>query len=251
MLSLAPVSTAFLWGYDLPYNDVRRDSVRYDSPTLAGFILSASLANGDTVVPSGFNTKDAWDVALRYAGEIKEGGGWRFAAAISYRDEQQQLALPLALPLTRSTVIQGSASLMHMPTGLFVNAAAGKVNGDTLLSPLLNSTDFTNWQVQAGIEKKLFSIGATTVFIEYGHMKIDAENTKVKAPSSLTATASPTMIGGGVVQAIDGLAVDLYADYKRFDTSDPSITACSPPCATKTFDGFTTDVFMAGMRIKF
>ncbi len=217
MLSLAPMSTVVLLGYDLPFNDTRRDAVRYDSPLLAGFILSGSIANGDMVpIAIGFNPKDAMDVALRYSGEA---AGFRFAAAASYRDEQQVL---LTAPFfgTRSTVTQGSASLMHMGTGLFANVAAGKVTGDAIWGT------FEAYQVQAGIEKTLFpNLGATTIFGEWGEMHLDGSG------------KSPSMWGGGGVQAINGLSTDLFVDFKRYDAT---------PLGGPAFETYT-----AGLRVKF
>lgn len=226
MLSLAPLSTVYFLGFDLPWNDVRRDLVRYDSPVFGGFILSASYANGDTaaasIINSGFNPDHAWDVALRFAQEIKEGGGWRIAAAVGYRDENYTInASPISfLPFVRDKVYSGSASVMQMSTGLFVNVAGAKVQGELLFGGM----DYQAYQVQAGMERKFFAVGKTTLYGEYAQMQIDSVSSK------------PWFIGGGVIQSIDAAALDLYATVKQIDLDDGS------PKASQ---------FLAGARIKF
>ena len=225
LLSIAPMSTVLAFGYDLPYNDVRRDMARYDTPTFLGFTVSASIANGDNVNviggPFPFNAKDAYDIALRYANEIGGAGGFRVAAAIAYRDEQQQLAtLAIGFP-TRSTVFDGSTSVMHMPTGIFLSVAGGVVRNDTLWG------SFENYQVQGGWEKAIFKdIGATTLFAEWATMHLD------------TPSKDINMYGLGAVQNIQGLAMDIYGDWKRYD-------------ASAFARGPQFDQFMVGARVKF
>jgi predicted porin len=226
MLSLAPLSTVFLTGYDLPYNDVRRDMLRYDSPSLMGFMLSASLGNGDVFAGGpGFAVKDAWDVALRYANEVKGvGAGLRIAGAIAYRDEQQALAISPFAGGFRSTVTAGSVSVMEMGTGLFVNAAYGRITNDIIWG------NATSWHGQFGIEKAFFKdLGATTLFGEYGQISADAHG----------CNCTPSIWGLGAVQNFAGLATDVYVDYKHYD-----ITPFGP--RTQAFDQY-----MGGIRIKF
>ncbi len=54
-------------------NQGRTELLRYDSPTLAGFVLSASIGEAG----------DYWGVMLRYAGEFS---GFRVAAGIGYEN---------------------------------------------------------------------------------------------------------------------------------------------------------------------
>lgn len=217
MLSLAPISTVYLLGFDLPFTDIRRDLVRYDTPIMGGFILSASYANGDTFFSSvanvGFNPDHAFDVAVRWAGETKEVGGWRLAAGAGYRDENYVVnAAPISfIPFVRDKVMSGSASLMSMSTGLFVNVALAKVQGELLVGNL----DYAAWQVQAGWEKNVFKVGKTTLFAEYGEIRADH------------ATTQPKMMGLSAVQAVDSLATDFYVSFKQIDLDDGSSKASS------------------------
>src|SRR5690349_9334061 len=63
------------WGAfgDPAANQGRTELIRYDSPTVAGFVLSASIGEAG----------DYWGVMLRYAGEFS---GFRVAAGIGYED---------------------------------------------------------------------------------------------------------------------------------------------------------------------
>lgn len=202
MLSLAPLSTTAFLGVDLAFNDVRRNLVRYDSPVYGGFTVSASLANGDQgVLASGFNPDHAWDIGLRFAAETKDAGGLRFAAGVGYRNDNNVLSLLPFAPITRDKVYVGSASLMHMATGLFVNVAGGRVISESLFG----GADFDAKQVQAGWEYKFNSLGKTTLFAEWGQLTIDG------------SSAKPNIIGVGLVQNIENAAMDLYVDFKQID----------------------------------
>src|SRR5262249_54183491 len=55
-------------------NQGRTELIRYDSPTIAGFVLSASVGEAGS---------DYWGVMLRYAGEFS---GFRVAAGIGYEN---------------------------------------------------------------------------------------------------------------------------------------------------------------------
>src|SRR4029077_11525452 len=67
--------TGISWGAigDPASNQGRTELLRYDSPTLAGFVLSASIGEAG----------DYWGVMLRYAGEFS---AFRVEAGIGYED---------------------------------------------------------------------------------------------------------------------------------------------------------------------
>jgi hypothetical protein len=150
----------------------RTELVRYDSPNWHGFIYSASIAEAG----------DYWGNMLRYAGEFS---GIRVAAGIGY-ERSRDRATPATLDPTgafwvsASPDIQswgGALSLMHVPSGLFVqghygatdfnapghvaNAYWGSAGGAT-------KKDTTHWLIQAGISKNWFGIGNTAIYGEYG-----------------------------------------------------------------------------------
>ncbi len=113
----------------------RRERVRYDTPTIAGFRASASWQENDN-----------WDVALRYGGAL---GDFTVAGAIAYFETGDG---------DGGTV--GSASVLHRPTGLSLTAAAGEVD-----VAVLGIEEY--WYVKAGIQKKIFAAGKSKFSVDY------------------------------------------------------------------------------------
>lgn len=85
----------------------RKLRIRYDTPTFAGLTFSASY--GREVVPEVIGD-DVWDLALRYAGD---SGGFKVAAAAAYSNTGT------------SDLFDGSASILHVATGISITGAAG------------------------------------------------------------------------------------------------------------------------------
>lgn len=190
MLSLQPFSNAYLGGSDLPFDGSRMSVVRYDSPTLGGFIASASWA-GD----------DVWDAALRYA---VEAGGFKIAAAVGYREVKSD----------DLKTITAAASVQHVASGLFANAMYGRIDAG-------GGDEATGYHVQGGIEWALFqNLGKTTAYGEWARLDFDGSEVG-------------SAWGGGVVQAIDAAAMDLYIGYRTYDL------------------GETVQTAVAGARVKF
>lgn len=175
LLSLEPFSAGAFDGATFGLDGGRSQVAKWVSPTVGGFTASAAwMANED----------DAWDAALRYAGE---GGGFQFAAGIGYQsfDDGDR------------KIVSGSASILHTASGLFVNAAAGKDDTD------FADYDLTAYHVQGGIERKFFSSGRTTLYGEWGMADTDDADAK--------------FWGLGAVQSIDAAAMDLYVGYRNYD----------------------------------
>ena len=206
MLSLQPISGVFLFGLDLPFNDLRRNLVRYDTPVMGGFMASASLANGDTPLGIGSNPDEAWDIALRYAGEF---AGFRALAGVGLSQQDNNIGLLFGVG-GRERVISGSASMMHVASGLFLNVAAGDVTKEQILG----GADYRVGHVQGGLQKNFLGFGATTFYGEYSQMDIKGID------------VNPTMMGAGVVQNIEAAAMDLYLAARRYDLDNggPEIT---------------------------
>jgi len=183
MLSLQPFSNAYLMGLDLPFDGGRADVVRYDSPSLGGFMASASWSADET-----------WDAALRYAGEF---GQIKVAAAVGYRDSNAVLGIPVD-----AQTITATGSVQHVPSGLFVQGMYGKIDTDFV--------DVTGYHLQGGLEQKFFSVGKTTIYGEWAELDIDGVD-------------NPSLFGGGLVQAIDAAAMDLYVAYRQYDVMDETV----------------------------
>lgn len=247
----------------------RADIVRYDTPSIYGFILSASW--GESVM---------WDVGLRFA---KEWETLRIAAGIGYWAQDDAFNVFTGSGQAgyanganaRRQEIKGSASVLHIPTGLYFSLAAGELQNRGF-----NPPDAGFWYIQGGLDRKFFSYGNTTVFGEYGSYTdfgVDAygiSGTNLAGPvlipsrgflQSAYALAPPAQGQGlaesnvdrwgvGAVQKFDGAALSVYAVYQHWEADvsywsaargvTPAGVAVAAP--TKAFDGAAV-----GARIKF
>lgn len=195
MLSLRPLTGPEFGEVADLFDGTRANLVRYDSPVFGGFWVSASWA-------SGVDDVDVWDVALRYAGEFS---GFRLAAGVGYRDGLVIPGLGSLGVTDEIQVLSGSASLMHVPSGIFINAAAGQLEVDGF------DENLTGYHGQAGLEQKAFSIGKTTIFVEYANAKIDGVDEDL------------TLWGAGIVQAIDAAAFDVFINARQLEVDDEDV----------------------------
>jgi len=189
-LSLEPLSGSYFAGGNLPFDGNREEVLKYVSPTLAGFTASASwYANKD----------NAYDMALRWKGE---GGGFALAAGVGYRRDIDAFD-----PTSKAKTLAGSASVMHLSSGLFLSGAYGDIRGAVSLgvtgAPLMALVDAKAAHLQGGIERNWFGIGKTTLFVEAAEVKAGGDTVR--------------MYGGGAVQSIDGAALDLYLSIRDYD----------------------------------
>jgi predicted porin len=158
----------------------RDDLIRYDSPSIYGFVLSAAWGDNDY-----------WDASLRFT---KEWNSIKIAAAIAYADSSTEDA--------DFTQVIGSVSVMHVPTGLFINFGTGERDW-------ANDVDASFYFVQGGIERKWLPYGTTTVYGEYGNYD-----------DITVAGTNADMWGLGVVQHIDAAAMDIYAQARFWSVDD-------------------------------
>jgi len=144
-----------------PGEGSRFDAVKYETPDIAGFVASAA-----------YSGVGATDVALRYKGTI---GDFELAAGIGYGeytrfDARHCAVLGLAKEVRcRSFGLSGTA--LHQPTGLYVAGSYGEqrdLNADALFQAPVNDLSWS-YYLQAGIERKFFAAGKTTIFGEFEH----------------------------------------------------------------------------------
>ncbi|MBO6549477.1 MAG: porin [Rhizobiales bacterium] len=177
--SATGASTGTRWGkiFDGDTELDRDNVIRYETPTVAGFKVSAS-----------WGEDDQWSVAAFYKAKFDQ---FKIKAAIGYGEEQEDLG-------DASEHFNGSASIMHTPTGIFVTGSAGerefKSDGDVE----------TFYQIKAGIQQKWNSLGKTTLYGEYVHGDTDD-------------TGEGDIYGFGVVQKVDAAAMELYAGFRHYE----------------------------------
>jgi hypothetical protein len=96
--------------------------------------------------------------------------------------------------------ITGSASVMHIASGVFLTGAYGRID--------VTGGNTDAYHVQGGIEQNFFGIGPTTVFAEYASWDdLDLD-----------------WVGLGVNQSLAGTAVDLYISGRRYGLGDEDAT---------------------------
>ena len=231
-------NTGITWSQWLGGNNVngaslsRGNVIVYSTPTVSGF--SAQAAWGEN---------DVWDVALRYAGEFS---GFRVAAGIGYisnssgtgevTDADGTTATGF-VPGTEPNQIKGSASVLHVASGLFLSGTYLVQDND-----LPGTPDTTLWYLQGGIAKNWTGLGNTVVYGEYARIEDGlAAAGSLGLPSPFQSEAA--MWGIGVVQHIDAAAMEVFLAYKQF-SAEVSLGAASADA-----DDFS--VVMSGARIRF
>jgi hypothetical protein len=200
----------------------RGNVIAYSTPTFGGF--SASAAWGEDNV---------WDIALRYAGEFS---GFRVAAGIGYINNSTGLS-----EVTKDqnvgvepSQIKGSASILHVASGLFLTGAYLVQDNDNAFGA--GTPDTTLWYVQGGISKNWTGLGNTVLYGEYANVEDGLAN----FTSPLPVFSNADMWGLGVVQHIDAAAMEVFLSYKRFSADIAGVI---------DVDDF--DVVMSGARIRF
>ena len=259
----------------------RRNLVRYVSPTWEGFTFSWS-----------WGEDDFWDAALRYA---NEWNGVRVAAGIGYQQWTDGDAFAVVpddiFGITGASVTRTgsfndrgcadldfvdpvfaigadsdvdcwalglSASVMHVPSGLYVSGAYGMLQDENrrdlfalraleggLFLPNVDDRD-QFWYIQAGIEKNFFGLGKTTLYGEYfqadtggGLSGGNVRNIGFLAGDlfdgdAFITSSQVTVWGFGVVQTIDAAAMDLYAGYRMYSGDfDAAINIGQYPFGTR------------------
>jgi hypothetical protein len=242
-----PIVTDLTWG-QIAHNvdSFRGKFVRYDTPILAGFMLSSAWNN------------DVWDAALRYQ---NGSSGFRFAGGAGYmRDDALKFE-----------DVRGSASLIHDATGLYASGAGGWRNAAQTVP--VNSDDAWFYYTQLGISRQWFSPGKTTFYVDRGLYKnfnvgeilSIHPDTKDEVPWGTLVDTEVHRWGFGVEQAIDSANLLLYAQAHFYDPAlvgfpctfdpdpkNPGKTVCGgDPSQTTRLPAASWQGFVVGARIQF
>jgi Gram-negative porin len=219
--------------------------VRYDTPVMNGFVLSAA-----------WGEDGVWDVAARYQ---TEWSSFRFAGGIGYMDD----------PDRRFRDVRGSLSLIHDPTGLYASVAGGVRDDDI---SLLSANGLAHFHyLQLGISKRWLPFGKTTLYADYGLYKNFNVGHLLQAdlvnPGNLViwGTLAETEVqrwGFGAEQAFEKSGLLVYAQAHHYHATVKGFP-CFPtvPAPTPTDCGLSTTLqelptkpwfgFVAGVRIRF
>lgn len=243
---LSGAGTAFSLVGDLwrgNFDGGRGNLIRYDSPVVAGFILSADWGEDDD-----------WAVALRYAGEF---GQFRVRAGIGYHDGKILDTDNVTAILGENAVpdheeVVGSFSILHQPTGLFFTAAAGSRDWEHLPNSNFQILGDKYYYLKAGLVQKWNSLGDTAIYGEYykiSDVGLEFGNAAVDARYNEEAEA----FGFGIVQHVDAAAMELYLAYRHYRADDiTDFNAMPGPIINNLQDhDLRYDMIMSGAKINF
>jgi hypothetical protein len=216
----------------------RGNVINYSTPTVGGFSVSAA-----------WGENDMWDAALRYAGEFS---GFRVAAGIGYGvnlNGLNEVTEETAAPGPEPTLLKGSASVLHVATGLYLTGAYVRQDNDKA-----GRDDTTLWYVNGGITKNWTGLGNTVLYGEYARVEDGVQSTtnSLAGGSAVAggfgASSEATVWGLGVVQHIDAAAMEVFLAYRHYDGTTDAFTVqdVRTPAASSDFD-----VVMGGARIRF
>jgi len=162
----------------------KKNRVRYDTPSLAGFSLGLSAGE-----------KEMADAVLSYSGEF---AGTKLAAAAAYSDPGDGKDY---------SQINGSASLL-LGFGLNFTVAGGTRDLDKMPA---GGDDPTFMYGKIGYQTKLFSVGSSAFSVDYGVFEnIKKQNTEEEG----------TGYGVQFVQKFSDYNTELFAAYRNFELDD-------------------------------
>lgn len=251
---------------------VPTSGVRYDSPTIAGF----SLSGGYSTLVTGANNFDLLDVAVRYAGEF---GDIRTAAAYGYTHTTGGSGLARGDQFGFKEDVdrhQVGASVMHVPTGLFVYGMYQYEDANPTPSspgvPNVRGARNTNdvWFGKVGIKQNWTPLGATVLWGEggqYRNMLGDLKGVDLCGAGLLTTadgqlapacrnstgaafvnSSDVNRWGLGAVQEIDSAAMHIWLRWQHQEL-DASFKTGNGNSVSQGFDDW--DLIQAGGIIFF
>ena len=250
----AGLTTQRIGAYVPSFDQPRADIVRYDSPSIAGCVLSAS-----------WGENDLWDVAARCKKELNSIKILFGIGYIERRDEgAASLGVTTALTRVDNSTFIVSGSILHDPSGLYLTAWYGSrefANGSFLVGAnpcLVNAVnpngcaDYEAFYIQGGIYRRWNDLGKTSIYIDYENF----DDTNVGRSAAGFASGNAVIVssetdvwGVGIVQKVDAAAMELYADYKHIEVDVTTDAAAGGARVNENLDDF--DRVILGARIKF
>jgi hypothetical protein len=221
----------------------RGNAIVYTSPTLHGFSFAAA-----------WGENDVWDAALRYAAEWH---GMRVAAAIAYTHNQagtDEVTPDFRRHGPEPTKWQGSSSIMHVASGLYLTGALVDQDNDESGRP-----NTRLYYLQAGITRNWTGLGNTVLYGEWARVNdgiTGLESEDFGGYGRIINDSRADVWGLGVVQHVDAAAMELFLAYRRYsarasDCSHTEYGRCAVEATTRSINLNDFDVVMGGARIRF
>ncbi|MBI4724443.1 MAG: porin [Rhodomicrobium sp.] len=273
----------------------RVEAIRYDTPSLFGFVASTSFA-----------ANDFWSAALRYQKEwnsiriaggiaysyiagrltdnvINDGGrnaelmtagflpntpGQYFSKCINPAPANASFGTPYNECIgTKSEVVAGSLSVMHVPTGIYATFAGGTRSVTNMPTEFIydnfDNKDAAYFYIQLGITKRFLDVGSTTLYAEFGNYQDYAVGDNYGATLwqdpgtvNIVTNSEVNRWGLGFVQMFDSSALQLYAMYQHYSTDITTRTPVLAPIGPILVDPVArspddADVVVSGARLQF
>jgi hypothetical protein len=225
------------------------------SPSCAGLQFSAAAGENDF-----------WDAALRYRIDFDQ---WRFQAGIGYMPDTDAGSRVSEGGTRDRREWKGSASLLNVPTGLFITAAYvnrefhgndpsnqavfGEKTVGLVTAPGSNRPDLRYGYLKAGLRKSFTSLGDTKIYAEAAVASDGLTGLREGGPFEVT-DSQLRILGAGIVQDIDSAGMQLYLGFRHFELDIEGVRdSNSQPGGVITFPAPIGDINMiyAGTRITF
>jgi len=209
-------------------NGARDQIIRYISPEMGGFVISA-----DTQLDESANDDPRWSIALRYANEFN---GVRIAGGVGYFEEDTRDGWGM------------SASMQHVATGLFISGTYEEET-DTSLTIVGGNDTSENWSIVGGMTRKFSPLGATTFWVRYA--EYDGKNIDANNGGVLDSWGETDVISLGINQKIDAAAMEVYVSYYHVESQLNQFNATGLLAAPGTVALEDFDAVLFGARIRF
>lgn len=231
------------------YNHFNGDTanvVRYDTPVIAGFVLSAS-----------YGEDDIWDVGAKYEGDFNS---IKLAASIAYTHATDENGLDGSGDSSHKTLV-GSFAVLHEPSGLNALVAAGHRSFDDPVTDLdgfdRTPEDASFIYAKLGWLAKLNGLGPTAFYGEYGRFRdfISATGDFTLADAGDVGGAvriagnTAQVWGIGVVQHIEAAEMQIYLGYRHHDFDFDLVDGAGAAVSGEGLESFQTIV--VGSKIAF
>lgn len=180
--------------------------IRYDTPLWSGFGLRTSYGRNLLSDDADTRDEDLFDVAATYA---RDQGNFQVAAQAAYSWKGSDV-----------TIADGSASVLHSPTGLSLTVALGQQDNG-------NRTGSYGY-AKLGWQADLTGLGKTAFAVDY------YSGTDIQSSGSDSETSSFS-----IVQNIDDWNTELYLTWREYRYSEPKTSFLA------------SNAFFVGARFKF
>ncbi|MFA6140709.1 MAG: hypothetical protein WC684_08300, partial [Hyphomicrobium sp.] len=200
---------------------LRRDIIRYDTPRF-------NVAGGKLDLSTAWGEDDFFDVAAWYRLNWND---WKLRSGIGYLHDTSE-GSRAGIGKRDREEIKGSASLLHVPSGLFgtvayvhrafhgndpsTQAVFGENTTGIVTPKGTNRPDIEYLYSAAGLRRGYSSIGDTTVYGEYAVVDDPITGLAEAGITGEITDSKLTMFGAAISQNIDAAAVDLYAGFRIF-----------------------------------